>query len=147
MNKYVICYPQTGGDWYQKEHNCIKLHAHEIAELVNNDEMDTSKKLILLLRDYKDCIYQHAITVLDNPSNKCLLSELDNCWLTLIEYYYQWEGEKEVVYYEDIDKLPQVKAACHHSVGDRLDDGVVRWLMTLNIPEAGKIIRRYLNRG
>ena len=95
-------------------------HWHQ--DTLLNDVIESKGKLILMLRNYKECITRHIITpseikkdgyLKDSAFNK-FINENDLYldlihYLKLIDFYDKYEGEKEVIYYEDLLKKDTIR--------------------------------------
>lgn len=79
----------------------IKRHALE-------DLNEPVEKLILLVRNYKEVVIRHRIESwksginLDLLKSSCTTSESSKNYLTIIEYFDSFKGEKLIIYYEDL---------------------------------------------
>jgi len=85
----------------------LMVKKHDTINIKNNK----NNKLILIVRDYKECLVRHKggkYSIIDNApepeTNK-------KNYLKLLEFYERFEGKKLLVYYEDLilDLKPQLK--------------------------------------
>lgn len=103
-------------DSKNKRNNEIIWNTHFLPPQSNLNEIVKNKgKIILILRNYKECIVRHIVHpkglgkdgFIKNENFPNLINENENYlelihYLKLIDFYDKYEGEKEVIYYEDL---------------------------------------------
>jgi hypothetical protein len=110
---YQISYPRSGANWLryiartileiQKEYherddsNDLYIKTHVKNDMVT---LDKSGSLILLLRDFKNCIYSH--TKSKEPPVLQLYFYRD-----LLDIYHTWPANKILIYYADLVQKPE----------------------------------------
>lgn len=77
---------------------CIKRH-HATNVLAD--------KLIFILRNYKEVILRHRLNNVEDISldllkTSCISEDMSHNYIQLIEFYDKFEGDKLLIYYEDI---------------------------------------------
>lgn len=88
-------------------------HWHQ--DTLLNEVIKSKGKLILMLRNYKECITRHIITpseinkdgyLTDSAFDKFVNENAEYLefihYLKLINYFHNYKGEKEIIYYEDL---------------------------------------------
>ena len=83
------------------------VHRHD--DTLLNKVVENKGKLILILRNYKECIIRHHLFFknLDKFSkikgeNFEIIKSQFFFYLKLVDYFDKYDGEKEIIYYEDI---------------------------------------------
>lgn len=62
-------------------------------------------KLIMVVRNYKECLVRHNFPNPNQPINLDALETQKDKYLTILKDYHEYQGEKIILYYEDfIDK-------------------------------------------
>jgi hypothetical protein len=78
-----------------KDNNPIAIKEHFIK---NMNDFNNKSKLILILRDFNECIIRH---------NNNLTEKFIDDYFDLIKFYDKFKGEKMICYYDDLIKNPQ----------------------------------------
>ena len=113
MNYYQMSYPRSGANWLRyiarillninKDYDKIDtdedqyLKTHRLPPPEVSDTIDYSRGMILLLRDFKECITSHNTSL--NERSLAIYSHP-------IECYHSWEQPKLLIYYEELVAYP-----------------------------------------
>jgi len=89
------------GEEYYESMQPIAIKRHSI-----RDEDDRSKKLIFVVRDYREVIFRHF----NQPFSLFRMRKLEKhirMYLGLIQCYHDWPSDKLMIRYEDLIKAPE----------------------------------------
>jgi len=79
--------------------NKILVKRHE------TNSVEDVEKLILVVRDYKECVIRHSEKKkvdISDLKKACSSSESSKNYMQMIKYYDEFKGDKFIVYYEDL---------------------------------------------
>ena len=94
-------FKRLGMEDYYVTTQAIAVKRHSI-----RDEDDRSKKLIFVVRDYREVIFRHF----NQPFSLFRMRKLEKhirMYLGLIQCYHDWPSDKLMIRYEDLIKAPE----------------------------------------
>lgn len=128
MKTVLLSYPRSGNTWlryciehitvkstigYDNEESAIfdrsRLVSHYVQTepiLIKRHFPEPCDRLILLVRDYKEAIIRHENEA-ERPSSDHVLYSGISHYIQLLDFYDKFEGEKLLIYYEDLIKNPR----------------------------------------
>lgn len=76
---------------------------HKIPSHYNSAYLKSDPSLILIIRDYKECIISHLRKINKDKEIDSLTFQHElNLYFKLLNYYDNFEGKKMIIYYEDL---------------------------------------------
>lgn len=140
---YILSYPRSGNTWlryiieFLTDRATVGVHGSSatiVGPLLNKDTKPLFRKshhsqispdkLILLVRNFKECIIRHTRSGV--PEKGQIAS-----YVKMLEFYDNFEGEKLLLYYEDLIDLDEEYLNCLMDFIDRDNHKVPEFLENL----------------
>jgi hypothetical protein len=155
MERIILSYPRSGSNFLNDCLNKMtgrgfsKTHAHYHRFWQENTQGKDGKVVVLMLRNYKECIPRHTgertpegivkhatglkATELPNPKSDKNGKRTRSDYMALIRWYDSYQGKKTVVYYEDfVNRTAEELKRLADFLGDVTPDMVNEFISSLD---------------